>query len=286
MNYIAEIRAFYDWLQFNQLPADAQALWHLLMHLNNKAAKKQGDLWIWPKSFTVSNSTITSILAFSRQQLDRMRNVLIQSGRIVYTKGKGSRSGTYHIIPLEANYVTQSGGANYVTQPVTQLDTQTGHKPGTSGDLCNIFGTYINNNSNSNSNPSIPLHSESDEMDRMDFDPDEVLESLKEQVDYQILIERYSQEDVDELLNIMLDAICDQSEYEEFGGRKLPRKIVQKRLLSLAFEHLAYVLDNRGRSRGIIKNVRAYLLAMLYNAPTTCSNEVTALFEFHERQGN
>lgn len=143
MNYIAEIRAFYDWLQLNQLPADAQALWHLLMHFNNKAARKQGDSWMWPEKFTVANSTITSILSFSRQQLDRMRNVLIQAGRIEYKKGQGSRSGTYRLIPFDANYVTQS---------VTQTVTQTGHKPDTNPDLCNIFGTYIIGNSNPNNN--------------------------------------------------------------------------------------------------------------------------------------
>lgn len=137
LNYIAEIRAFFDWIMFNPIPSDAQALWHALMYLNNKCAVKVGDEWLWRVEFSVSNTTLLSILQFSRTQLDRMRNVLIQSGRIRYKKGKGNQCGTYRMIPFDTHYVTQS-----VTQPDTQTVTQMWHNP------C----TLINNNNNSNFN--------------------------------------------------------------------------------------------------------------------------------------
>lgn len=120
MNYISEIRAFYDWIQFNSTPADAQALWHTLMYLNNKYAIQINGQWFWRVEFTVTNTTLQSMLKFSRTQLDRMRNVLIQSGRIEYRKGRGNQSGAYKMIPFDAQYVTQT-----VTHPVTQTDTQT-----------------------------------------------------------------------------------------------------------------------------------------------------------------
>lgn len=163
MNYIAEVNSFYNWIMFNPLPADAQALWHLLMQMNNRCAVKINNEWYWRVEFTVSNQMIVSMLAFSRQQLDRMRNVLIQTGRIVYKKGKGSQSGTYKIIPFDDslvdNYVDNfsekvwiSVVSHNVTQTVTQLDTQSGHnlihKADTNGDLCNIIGTLTNNSNN------------------------------------------------------------------------------------------------------------------------------------------
>ncbi|MEG2000530.1 MAG: hypothetical protein RR053_03940 [Evtepia sp.] len=119
MTYIPEIKAFYDWLQFNTIPADAQALWHALMYLNNKCAQQVDGVWCWRVEFTVANTTLQSILKFSRTQLDRMRNILIQSGRIVYEKGRGNQSGTYKIISLATQYVPQSD-----TQADTQSDTQ------------------------------------------------------------------------------------------------------------------------------------------------------------------
>lgn len=130
MNYIAEIKAFYDWLPFNSIPADAQALWHTLMYLNNKCAVCVAGEWYWRVEFSVSIQTLLSYLGFSRTQLDRMRNVLIQSGRIRYRKGKGSQSGVYQMIPFDehnvAQPVTQSNETHNVAQNVTQPVTQPG----------------------------------------------------------------------------------------------------------------------------------------------------------------
>lgn len=147
MNYIAEVNGFYNWIMLNELPSDAQALWHLLMNMNSRCAVKIDGAWYWTVEFTVSNSKLISILAFSRQQLDRMRNILIQTGRIVYKKSKGSKSGTYKMIPFDAsetevqlgdppqwvwiNKFVSHNVTQTVTQPVTQLDTQIGHNPGT-----------------------------------------------------------------------------------------------------------------------------------------------------------
>ena len=44
-------------------------------------------------------------------------------------------------------------------------------------------------------------------------------------------------------------------------------KTVRERLLSLKKEHIKYVLSVLGRNRQNIKNLRAYLISLLYNAP-------------------
>lgn len=119
MDYISAIRAFFDWLQLNPLPADAQALWHMLIYVNNKCAVHIDGTWYWLLEFTVPNKTLTSMLGFSRTQLGRMRNTLIQRGRILYKKGCGNQAGTYQLIPFGEHYVTQT-----VTHPVTQKVTQ------------------------------------------------------------------------------------------------------------------------------------------------------------------
>jgi len=112
MNYIQEIRAFYDWLLTNPIPADAQALWHALMYINNKCG--------WQERFTVANTTLLSMLGFSRPQLDRMRNLLIQVGRIEYEKRKGRQAGIYRIIPFVSHNETQAEIQKFVSHNVTQ----------------------------------------------------------------------------------------------------------------------------------------------------------------------
>lgn len=121
MNYIREIRAFYDWLGVNPLPPGSIALWHALMHVNNKAG--------WKSEFTVANMMLQSLTGLSRQGLDRARNDLIQRGLIEYTKGRGNRAGKYKVKSV----------CNIIGTPVdtvidtmrTQTDTQSGHTSST-----------------------------------------------------------------------------------------------------------------------------------------------------------
>jgi|GEM_PF-354758 DnaD/phage-associated family protein len=187
MNYIQEIRAFYDWLLTNPIPADAQALWHALMHINNKCG--------WQERFTVANTTLLSMLGFSRPQLDRMRNLLIQVGRIEYEKRKGRQAGIYRIIPFVSHNVmqrkfvthnetqteTQPFVAHYETQPEiqveiqpeTQPETQSGHNQSTLNKL-NINKTdLLNKDDDVINNKNFVAHYET----QPDIQPDTQLEA-------------------------------------------------------------------------------------------------------------
>lgn len=108
MNYLREIKAFYDWLVFNPLPTGAVALWHALMAINNKVA--------WAEEFTVANIVLQSMTGLSRQGLDKARNLLKQKGLIEYKKGTGNKAGTYKM-----NSVCQIVGTTVDTNVVTQL---------------------------------------------------------------------------------------------------------------------------------------------------------------------
>lgn len=90
MNYIQEINMFYDWLETNSLPKSAIALWHALMHINNKAK--------WNKSFEVAISTIEFKTGFKRSELFEARNLLSQKGRITWKTRGGNLSAVYSII--------------------------------------------------------------------------------------------------------------------------------------------------------------------------------------------
>ena len=112
MNYISEINAFYDWLIENPMSGNAQALWHRLMAYCNAFG--------WKEQFTITNGRLVEDLNISRIELDRLRNLLVQKGRIVYQKGIGNQCGTYMML----SFVYQDNA-----NPVTQSDTQVLHKP-------------------------------------------------------------------------------------------------------------------------------------------------------------
>jgi hypothetical protein len=111
MNYVTEINAFYDWLKQNSLSGNSQALWHRLMSHCNEL--------FWPKEFTVSNISLCEDLGISRQEFDRIRNILCQKGLITYRKKGGNKAGVYSMTSLVSHNVTQD-----VTQGVTQDVTQ------------------------------------------------------------------------------------------------------------------------------------------------------------------
>lgn len=108
LNYIKEINAFYDWLEINSISDSAIALWHALMHINNKAG--------WIPEFTVAISTLETKTGLKKGAIIRARNRLQQVGRIDFRSRNGQLSAIYKIIPFEF----QNG-----TQSETQTETQT-----------------------------------------------------------------------------------------------------------------------------------------------------------------
>ena len=92
MNYITEINRFYDWLETNQVPKSAIALWYAIMHIGNKTG--------WEPQFTVAISTIESKTGFKRSELFEARNILTQKGRIIWKQRGGNLSAEYEIIPF------------------------------------------------------------------------------------------------------------------------------------------------------------------------------------------
>ncbi|RYZ16178.1 MAG: hypothetical protein EOP49_52040 [Sphingobacteriales bacterium] len=90
MNYISEINHFYDWLETNPVSDSAIALWHALMHINNKCG--------WKPEFSVSISTIQNKTGLSKSSILRARTALAEAGRITFASREGQKSAMYSLI--------------------------------------------------------------------------------------------------------------------------------------------------------------------------------------------
>jgi len=111
MNYISEINRFYDWLETNQVPKSAIALWHALMHIANKTG--------WEQRFTVAISTIESKTGFKRSELMEARNILSQKGRVTWKARGGNLAAEYEMIP----FCDRIADAKAITKAYTNPDT-------------------------------------------------------------------------------------------------------------------------------------------------------------------
>lgn len=92
MNYIAEIKAFYDRLELNPLPSPAIALWHALMSIANKTG--------WQQEFTVAVSVLVLKSGLNAQAIKRARNRLEQDGYITWRSRGGNQAAVYHLNSL------------------------------------------------------------------------------------------------------------------------------------------------------------------------------------------
>lgn len=95
MNYIKLINAFYDRLETNSLSTSAIALWHALVHVNNKAG--------WQREFTVAVSVLCVKTGLSERTITNARNDLKVRGYIDFRSRKGSKSAVYIVHDLSAN---------------------------------------------------------------------------------------------------------------------------------------------------------------------------------------
>ena len=117
-----------------------------------------------------------------------------------------------------------------------------------------------------------------DGKDRMD-ERESYRELLWENLELDILAHdtRFDMDRVNELLEIMLDAVCSTSPTIRINGEDMPQQVVKSRFLKLNSSHIEYVLQAMNENPSAIRNIRAYLLTALYNAPLTMDNYYSAL---------
>lgn len=107
-----------------------------------------------------------------------------------------------------------------------------------------------------------------DGIDRMDM-AEAYREIIKENVEYDFLVPRYGQERMDETVELMLETVLSRRPYIRIAGDDFPREVVRSRFLKINSDHLEYVFDCIDKNVTKVNNIKAYLLAALYNAPAT-----------------
>ena len=123
-----------------------------------------------------------------------------------------------------------------------------------------------------------------DGMDRMD-EREQYRELIRDNLEIDIRSQdrHYDLDRVNEIVEIMLDAICSTSPTIRINGEDMPQPVVKSRFLKLDSGHIDYVLQAMNDCPSDIRNIRAYLLTALYNASLTIDNYYSARvnYDFH-----
>lgn len=128
-----------------------------------------------------------------------------------------------------------------------------------------INQSSINNNINNNTYRC----AEMDTIDRIDRK--EIKAKLKKQLNYEKLIieKEADKKQINSIINILADAISSRSQRIRIAGEIKPLEEVIQRFEQLTDKHIVYVLECLSKNADKPRNIRAYLLTSLFNAPST-----------------
>ncbi len=111
------------------------------------------------------------------------------------------------------------------------------------------------------------------------MDRNDCREEIRENIEYSTLCQRYNRGDVDEVVELIADVLCSTRPTLRIGGEELPTAQVRDRFMRLGYDHLEYVFGCLRRNTTEVRNIRAYLLTALYNAPATINSYYQAVVQ-------
>ena len=103
-------------------------------------------------------------------------------------------------------------------------------------------------------------------------------EMIRENIDYDSFVRErpYDAGQLDEMVELMVEAVCSRKETLRVAGNDFPQAVVKSRLLKLDREHIVFVFDCLKENTTQVRNMKQYLLTVLYNAPATIENHYAA----------
>ena len=123
------------------------------------------------------------------------------------------------------------------------------------------------NNTDSNDTESNLIVSECDEMRT-----DEIYgQIIKENISYDDLLMVYPQEEaaIEGIYELILETVISKNDEILVASNRYPADLVKSKLLKLNYSHVEYVLECLQKNTSAVKNMKKYLLAALFNAPST-----------------
>ena len=135
------------------------------------------------------------------------------------------------------------------------------------------------------SNPPTPAGA------RMGTDGMEARESYRELIlenieyDFWKNSDRVDHEMLDEITELIVDTVCSARKTIRIAGDDYPAEVVKSRFMKLDSSHVQYVMDCMKDNTTYVRNIKKYLLAALYNAPTTINSYYSSLVQ-HDMYGD
>ena len=208
---------------------------------------------------------------------ERMRNEKGQLTTIEYTILEQPKSTPpEREKPIRENPVLDiPAQAEPIQENTAQLNTNKSNIKELNTDISN---TYPIKSYQKEPEPAKAAQPPKEKSDRIGYDEVETYRQIiKENIDYDVLSVNLNRDAamLDEIVDLMTETVCTQKSSLVIAGDTDPAAIVKSKLLKLTSEHIEYVIDCMRENTSDIRNIKKYLLAALFNAPSTIDSYYT-----------
>lgn len=108
---------------------------------------------------------------------------------------------------------------------------------------------------------------------------------IRHNLAYEVLVQDYhmDQKLLDEMVELMTEVVSVPRTWVRIAGTDYPYQVVRERFLGLTMDHAQYIADCIRQNATQVRNAKQYMLAVLFNAPTTMEAHTMAQVN-HDRE--
>lgn len=257
-----------------------------------------------PDNWDFSIEGISGKCKESKDCIAKAVNELIDAGYVIRTKTRGAdgriTKWEYEVFEEPCKTIEQSNEEPCGEIPDTALSHQEipeedyperdfPELDNPSTETKDTYNTIINKKENNNiifnniqSNPIQSKHKISFSMSEIELKELEI----KDNIEYDILLQKFPTKHamIDEIVNLMVEVLCSKRETITIASDTHPIEQVKERFNSVDSGHIEYILECLDKTTTDIRNIKQYLLSVIFNAPQTMDNYYTAVVK-HDLYG-
>ncbi|MEA5085042.1 MAG: DUF6017 domain-containing protein [Lachnospiraceae bacterium] len=111
-------------------------------------------------------------------------------------------------------------------------------------------------------------------------------EIILENIEYEHFLQnnRFDIDKLNEVVDLMVNTVCTSRKIIRIAGDDYPAEVVKSKFLKLDSGHIDYVFECMKNNTTYVRNIKKYMLAVLFNAPSTIDSYYSVLVN-HDMYG-
>lgn len=272
--------------RFKNLSIEAKVLYGLMLDRMSLSAKNQ---WLDGEKRVYIYFSLEDVMEHlnckKNKAVDIMKELDAEKGvglieRVRQGQGKPSRIYVKSFVEKPAQRLEKqiSEGKGLISE-VEKTNLLRLEKAGSKSPFCgsleggkvNPNNTKENNTDSSKTKSNLILSGQTDEPIVNVDEMSRYAEIIRENIALEELLYRnpFEQELIQGIFDLILETVLYQGECIVIASNSYPAQLVKSKFLKLTYFHVTYVVDCMKRNTTRVRNIKKYLLAALFNAPTT-----------------